>query len=179
MLDLTTKALPNTITVNGRAYSIYTDFRIWLRFFQDWGKAARGEHVDVAYLFKNDHPVHVSLTDFLPFYQPESPLPRQIGAEDSGKTIDFTLDADLIYAAFLQQYGIDLTEVDLHWHKFLALLRGLNGTRLDEVMGYRAYKRSKKSQDEIYEDLRSAWEIPEEVTKEEKTELEEFSKQFY
>ena len=67
----------------------------------------------------------------------------------------------------------------MHWHKFLALLRGLNRTKLDEVMGYRTYRRSKKSQDEIYEDLRSAWEIPEEVTEEEKAELEEFSKKFY
>lgn len=179
MLDLTTKALPNTITVNGRAYSIYTDFRIWLRFAKDWEKATHGESVDVAYLFKNDHPARVDMTSFLEFYQPENPLPRQIGPEETIRALDFTLDADLIYAAIMQQYGIDLLEKNMHWHKFLALLRGLKGTKLDEIMGYRTYKRSKKSQDEIYEDLRSAWEIPEEVTKEEKTEMEEFSKQFY
>lgn len=32
MIDLTKKALPNTITVDGRAYSIYTDFRVWMQF---------------------------------------------------------------------------------------------------------------------------------------------------
>ncbi len=179
MLDLMTRALPNTITVDGRAYSVYTDFRTWLRFSKDWEKAARGESVNVAYLFKNDHPAKVDMLSFLEFYQPRNPLPRQIGSDDIGKVLDFKIDADLIYAAFMQQYGIDLFETDMHWHKFLALLRGLNRTKLDEVMGYRTYRRSKKSQDEIYEDLRSAWEIPEEVTEEEKAELEEFSKKFY
>ncbi len=36
-------------------------------------------------------------------------------------------DADLIYAAFLAQYNIDLQDIEyLHWWKFKALFRGLN-----------------------------------------------------
>ena len=32
MIDLTEKSLPNTIQVQGRDFSIHTDFRIWMRF---------------------------------------------------------------------------------------------------------------------------------------------------
>ena len=41
--------------------------------------------------------------------------------------MDFEQDADAIYASFMEQYGIDLMEVeDMHWRKFSALLSGLN-----------------------------------------------------
>lgn len=49
---------------------------------------------------------------------------------------DFEEDSGFIYAAFMQQYGIDLTEVDMHWFKFLALFKALEGTvfnRLQEI----------------------------------------------
>ena len=32
MIDLTKKGLPNVVTINGSPYSIYTDFRLWMRF---------------------------------------------------------------------------------------------------------------------------------------------------
>ena len=54
MIDLTRKTLPNTITVNGRAYSIHTDFRMWLRFLEDAKTMRGGQLIDVSYLFKND-----------------------------------------------------------------------------------------------------------------------------
>lgn len=62
---------------------------------------------------------------------------------------------------FLGQYGIDLFEVDeLHWHKFLALIRGLNdSTRLREVMGYRCYEKNQDKDRDIYSEMRRAWEI--------------------
>ena len=40
---------------------------------------------------------------------------------------DFDQDEGLLTAAFLADYGIDLTDPDLklHWHRFLALFSGL------------------------------------------------------
>ena len=49
---------------------------------------------------------------------------------------DFDEDAGYIYAAFLQQYGIDLTTTEMHWFKFLALFKALQDTvfnRLQEI----------------------------------------------
>ena len=177
MMDLTRKALPNTVMVGGRAYSIYTDFRLWMRFEIAVSKLKRGETIDIAYLFKNEHPAFCDLRELFKFSRPESPLPRPI-SHSNVIALDYELDADLIYAAFLGQYGIDLVDVtELHWHKFLALLNGLNdSTKLREVMGYRCYEKSDDKKDP-YEELRRAWEI-ERIFEEEQAELEEFSNLF-
>lgn len=52
---------------------------------------------------------------------------------------DFEQDADLIYAAFWGQYGIDLAEVAyLHWWKFRALFLNLDEhQQISRIMGWR------------------------------------------
>ncbi|MCI5873451.1 MAG: Gp15 family bacteriophage protein [Clostridiales bacterium] len=179
MMDLTKKALPNTVMVGGRAYSIYTDFRLWMRFEIAVRKLKRGDTIDISYLFKNDMPSYCDLTELFAFSRPESPLPRPI-SHSNVIALDYEIDADLIYAAFLGQYGIDLMEVEqLHWHKFLALLGGLNeSTKLREVIGYRCYEKSADGDKDIYEELRRAWEIEPPMSDEERAELEEFSNVF-
>lgn len=178
MMDLTKKALPNTVMVGGRAYSIYTDFRLWMKFEITVNKLHRGETMDISYLFKNDMPVYCDLTELLAFSRPQSPLPRPI-SHSNVIALDYELDAGLIYAAFLGQYGIDLCEVEeLHWHKFLALLSGLNeSTKLREVMGYRCYEKTDDKKDP-YEELRRAWEINAPISEEEQADLDDFNKMF-
>lgn len=41
------------------------------------------------------------------------------------RAFDFVQDGDLIYASFMEAYGVDLTVSDMHWWKFMALLRNL------------------------------------------------------
>lgn len=178
MIDLTKRALPNTVMVGGRAYSIYTDFRLWMRFEIAVSKLQHGETIDISYLFKNDMPIYCDLTELFAFSRPESPLPRQISHSDV-IVLDYELDSDLIFAAFLGQYGIDLCDIkELHWHKFLALLGGLNeSTKLREVMGYRCYQKSDEKKDP-YEELRRAWEIELPMSEEKQAELEDFNKIF-
>lgn len=56
------------------------------------------------------------------------------------KSMDFIQDGPLIYAAFMQAYGMDLNDQRgrLHWWKFTALLRGLpSNTRFMEVVQIR------------------------------------------
>lgn len=53
---------------------------------------------------------------------------REESAADAASAqplFDFDFDAELIYGAFIQTYGIDLAEQELHWWKFRALLRSL------------------------------------------------------
>lgn len=180
MIDLTKKALPNTVMVGGRAYSIYTDFRVWMRFEIAVSKLKRGEKIDISYLFKNDMPTYCDLRELFTFSRPESPLPRRISHNSNIIALDYELDSDLIYSAFLGQYGIDLCEVEeLHWHKFLALINGLNeSTKLREVMGYRCYEKSTDKDKDVYEELRRAWEIEPPMSAEEQAELDEFSNLF-
>lgn len=58
----------------------------------------------------------------------------------SKKSYDLNKDAAFIYASFLQDYKIDLFEVQgsLHWHKFLSLLNSLSqDTKLAQVINIR------------------------------------------
>ena len=60
--------------------------------------------------------------------------------EPTGKKMtDFVQDADLIRAAFLQDYGINLYRDKLHWFEFIGLLSCLpEGSRYAEILGIRA-----------------------------------------
>jgi len=82
-------------------------------------------------------------------------------------------DANLIYSAFLSQYGLDLNEIDyLHWWKFKSLFEGLNDdNRICEIMGYRAIDLSKiedKKQREHYQRLKNKFALPDNRSEEEK-----------
>ena len=65
------------------------------------------------------------------------PAARQ--KSDGPKLTDFEQDADLIRAAFLQVYGVNLWRDKLHWTEFSALLAALpQGNRYAEILGIRA-----------------------------------------
>ena len=84
----------------------------------------------------------------------------------------FEQDDFLIYSAFMEQYGIDLTEAKLHWWKFKAMFDGLNDNILfSKVMGYRSIDLSKiqdKSQREHYAKLQKHWALVDNRSVEEK-----------
>lgn len=176
-MDLTKKGLPNVVTINGIPYSIYTDFRVWMRFENEVGKLKKGQNMDVSYLFVNQKPNCCNLNDLFVFSRPVSPLPRQRKHSDV-IALDYELDGDYIYSAFLGQYGIDLVEIrELHWHKFLALLKGLKKDEiLSQIMTCRCYEKTDDKND-IYEELKYAWAI-EHISEEEQAEREKFSSIF-
>lgn len=172
-----TEPLPNVLEINGREYSIETDFKKWMKF--EIAVSKRQKQIDIRFLFANEYPAYCKVDDLLKFSRPQKELPRPMHGSSDVEVIDFEIDANLIYAAFLQQYGIDLLTAEMHWHVFLALIDGLTGTRLDEVMAYRCYQKDTRKGVDRYEELRRAWEIEPTMTEEEKEELEEFSNQFY
>lgn len=181
MIDLTSKALPDTIEVAGEAFLLNTDYRVWLRFvieFESWDK--HGE-LNIEYLFKDGLPVFWSREDYnaiLEFAFPINVVPR--GEEPTEKILDYVIDSDYIYSAFMQQYHIDLLKTDMHWHVFKALLNGISsGTKLHEIMGYRSYTGEKiKNQDELYKRLKNAWDLPVEESEEDRLKEEEFNRYF-
>ena len=62
--------------------------------------------------------------------------------EEGQKVFDFEQDAALIYAGFLQAYGIDLHKRKwrrMHWHTFMALFSSLpEETRIMQIISIRA-----------------------------------------
>ena len=83
----------------------------------------------------------------------------------------FTHDADYIYAAFMEQYGIDLNAVELHWWKFSAMFAGLKEDCLiSKVMGYRAADTAgmDKEQKKFYKKMKEIYKLPENVSEEDR-----------
>lgn len=69
---------------------------------------------------------------------------------DAPPVFDFIQDAELIYTAFRQSYGIDLrTEHDhMHWQEFVTLFNGLpEGTRFAQIVEIRTRPMPKPSKE--------------------------------
>lgn len=182
MIDLKRRGLPNAIYGNlGEPVKLNTDYRVWLTFSDRIEKAADGDTKSYTELFEDDAPL---LTEYIlaqlqAFYYEKPEIPRE-SKKGGPELIDYDIDADYIYAAFMQSYGIDLVEADLHWHKFLALVMALpEDTMMAKIMGYRGY--DGKSKDPGYEDyieLKYVWALPEKRTEEEQKAIDEFNEMF-
>lgn len=185
MLDLTKALLPDSVMVSGQYFKIHTDFRYWINFgniIKNDVKNAKGvllTDFDFLYVDKKPNDRQKGLEALFAFYMPKRALPRTTGEINDVTLYDFTLDSDLIFSAFYQQYKIDLFDekLKLHWHKFNALLEGLRETKFTDVIGYRSYSSTNKKQyDQTMSELKRAWEIKEEqpLSEKEKEELKKF-----
>lgn len=92
---------------------------------------------------------------------------------DSKQIYSFEYDAELIYSAFMSQYGIDLQDIPyLHWWKFKAMFEGLNqDNKIVEVMSYRSInvlKIKDKEEKARIKKLQKAYALPDMRTEEEK-----------
>lgn len=135
--------LPDTIEMGGREFKIHTNFRNWIQLemmlFDEGGSFLQKvpELLKLCYISLPDT-LREAVDGMVSFYM--GPARQKVGR--SGKMqrpcYSFWQDEELIYAAFYQQYGIDLTSAALHWWQFKALLQGLGeGTQLYKVIQYR------------------------------------------
>lgn len=165
MIDLKKARLPETVEVDGSLYRVHTSFKYWLRFIEVLSdKHSPPSEFDFMYVNEKPKSRLNGLVALIKFCNPPIILPRiDRGDENTEKVVDYIIDADYFYAAFLEMYGIDLVESDMHWYKFQALFRGLHDTKLNEIIGYRLYENTSGRRDDYtrrMEKLRSAWELP-------------------
>lgn len=170
MIDLT-KGLPNAINGYGKSILLNTDYRYWIRFYADL--ESNNKEVDISYLFKEEAPkiddnIFNQLLQFL--YNPSI---TPVSSDSSNvKTLDYILDGEYIFSALYQTYGIDIIEMEMHWHKFLALCNNITSDKT--LWGYakqmRAYKKPSKNDnfEKQCEQARKAWSFPHIETEEEK-----------
>ena len=114
--------------------------------------------------------LETALEDIMWFYQcgkekKTSHKNKKINNEKKDYIYSYEYDADYIYSAFMQQYKMDLTEIEyLHWWKFRALFEGLNkDTKIVEIMGYRAMDLSKiknKKEKKFYKNMKELYALP-------------------
>ncbi len=95
------------------------------------------------------------------------------------KVISFEHDFDYINAGFMQDYKIDLFEVDfLHWWKFMSLFSALHDDcKICEIIGYRSaeLKNFDKEQRKRIREMQKIYALPDEISKEEKKRQDEIT----
>lgn len=95
------------------------------------------------------------------------------------KVISFEHDFDYINAGFMQDYKIDLFEVDfLHWWKFISLFSALHDDcKICEIIGYRGaeLKNFDKEQRKRIREMQKIYALPDDISKEEKKRQDEIT----
>lgn len=147
------EAFPQTVEVDGKEYKIVTDFREWIKLhelFQNTRKFSRATLDMILDWYEDDPPEDDrkavrALQDFL---LAESLQEDDFTGEKTGQRVrqpekpsfSFSQDAILIYSAFREIYGIDITNIPyMHWWQFLVLFWGLpENTQIKERIYYRS-----------------------------------------
>ena len=160
---------PEVVKILGQEYKINTDFRTWLNILEYFSKKISTKD-KLCFLLINSYcdrlPPNMeaavsAVIDFMNMGNSEKK------SEKSENIIDFKLDEKLIYAAFYQQYGINLYRDDLHWWEFMALLSTLNeDTAFMKVIGYRSVDLGKIKDDKqrsFYRKMKRKYSINKEI----------------
>lgn len=128
--------LPDRVTVGRRRYKLRLDFRNVLRMIDtltrdDLLPEAR-DYLALRCVTKPKGDIQALMAAVLELLFPAR-------GESTEKIMDYAQDADLIRAAFLQCYGINLYRDKLHWFEFSALLASMpEGSRYSEILSIRA-----------------------------------------
>lgn len=125
--------LPVSVELNGRTYALTPTHHNILRMYDAIKGMDYEAQVDIMlhYLVKGKYPISTELLEAIQkVLFPET--------KQGKKVFDFIQDSELIYAAFMQTYRIDLIDTPLHWWKFQALMSGLpSNTRFSEIIQIR------------------------------------------
>ena len=146
--NLLIDSLPDTVTVDGKEFFIRTDFRISIMFellIGDKDLTPGQKLLHTLELYYDEIPAdgEGAIEQVLSFYA----CGKQAKSKSGGKKTEikapiysFEHDDSMIFAAFYDQYGIDLNEIEhLHWWKFKAMFDGLKSdNEIVKIMSYRA-----------------------------------------
>jgi len=174
---------PSFVTIDNEHYEIRSDFRTSILFeilMQDDELDDTEKILNALRLYYPVVPSNIpkAIDEMLWFYgcgkekvksteESEEETEEDVEEDsDSGQRIySFEHDDEYIYAAFLQQYGIDLTKVKyMHWWKFRALFKSLSDQcEFVKIMGYRSIKTTSKMSPEqrrFYNKMKSIHALP-------------------
>lgn len=184
LLDL----LPTTVDIEGIEYEINSDFRTSILFellMQDVEIEVEEKIIQALQLYYKQCPNNIeeAINKMLWFYScgKENDLKSNSKTgSNSEKIYDFNYDDEYIYSAFLDQYGVDLNEIEyLHWWKFKAMFKALKeDNEIIKIMGYRSIDLSKvedKKQKEFYKKMKKIYEIPIAISKDEKEKIDKIN----
>ncbi len=174
--------LPETVSICGVEREINSDFRTALLFeclmedaeVEDEEKTIRAIELFYPELPKSKEEFNDCIDKMLWFYRCGKELNEYLQRKAEAKKengqpeqriYDITYDDDYIYAAFVQQYGIDLNRIEyMHWWKFKALFKSLtNDTEFVKIMEFRGMDIDKDltpEQKKYYQKMKSIYALP-------------------
>lgn len=178
--------VPTTVNIDNKEYEINSDFRTSILFellMQD-GTIEEDDKILMALqLYYPDIPENIkkAIEQMLWFYRCGKDVSSSKGnGKSKGVTqiYSFEYDDDYIYSAFLDQYNIDLQDIEyLHWWKFKAMFKSLkDDNMIVKIMGYRSMDLSKvkdKEQKAYYKRMQKLYEIP--ISKNEQNKLDDIT----
>lgn len=183
-MSLLVDIAPKSIEIDGAEVEINSDFRTAILFeqmmfdsdFPEYMKTAQALHLFYPVIPQN---VNEAFQKLLWFYSGGKVKKGGLESHSDSRFYDFEYDDDYIFAAFLQQYGIDLEAVDyLHWWKFRAMFRSLSDNcEIVKIMGYRAMKITSKMsahERQFYSKMKKLYALP--VGKSEQEKISEIEK---
>lgn len=186
-MNLLIDLVPNEVEISGKMYEINSDFRTSILFEQlmlDEDIKEEYKFIQALQLYFPKLPAiglfEEAFKKIIWFYScdketEETKVKR--GKNTSSKQIyDWDYDDEYIYAAFLDQYNIDLQEIEhLHWWKFKAMFKSLKETnKIVEIMKYRSINLSEiedKKEKKFYKKMQETFALPNKVNKSEKEKL--------
>ena len=182
--------LPEKVEIEDIEYDINSDFRTSMLFElmmsdNELTNKQQVEQTLMLYYPKLPEDIDEAMEQLLWFYRCGKDIIRSKGNGNSAKgkstqIYDFDFDDDYIYSAFLDQYGIDLQDADLHWWKFKALFKSLKeDNEIVKIMGYRSTDLTKikdKEQKNHYKKMKDLYKIQSNISKSETEKLESIEK---
>lgn len=178
--------VPTTVEIDGVEYEINSDFRTSILFellMQDYTIGEKEKIYMALELYYPIIPTNIdeAIEQMLWFYRCGKDEVKSKGTgKGRGATqiYSFEHDDDYIYSAFLDQYGLDLQDIQyLHWWKFKAMFKALKeDNEIVKIMGYRAMDLSKiqdKEQKKYYKKMKELYRIP--LPQDEKGKLDEIN----
>ncbi|CAM3017706.1 bacteriophage Gp15 family protein [Hathewaya histolytica] len=175
--------LPTTVNIEGEDYEINSDFRTSILFellMQDPELNHENKVIQVLQLYYSTIPKNINeaIEKILWFYRcgKDEIKSKNKGAGKTIQVYSYEYDDDYIYSAFLDQYGVDLQDMEyLHWWKFKAMFKSLKeDNELVKIMGYRVIDLGKikdKEQKNYYKKMKELYKIPTNISKNEKEKL--------
>lgn len=144
-------APPEEVAVNGKKYRINADYRVFVRFellMQDKSVADADKltrSLDEFYRGNIPADVEAAANEMLKIYT-RGKSAKQSDGKNTSKHGDkmiysYEYDGDMIYAAFVQCYGVNPADVNMHWWIFKALFDNLpSDCEFMRAVSYRSLK---------------------------------------
>ncbi|WP_373899278.1 bacteriophage Gp15 family protein [Haloimpatiens sp. FM7315] len=186
-MNLLIDLVPTNVEIEGKEFEINTDFRTSVLFellMQDNNVNEEDKIYMALELYYPEIPLNINeaVEQMLWFYRCGKDIreSKGTGKGKSTQIYSFEYDDDYIYSAFLDQYGVDLQDIEyLHWWKFKAMFNALKeDNEIVKIMGYRAMDLSKikdKEEKVHYKKMKELYKIPSNINKDEKEKLEEIN----